>query len=236
MSASIARTGRHSATRWATSSDARVVLPLPPLPTKATFTLLVSEGVRKGDGNGRSGPPGQDDHDGAGHPHAGAVVPRCQLLDYRSELRTILEPPPHPSPVAEGVENGSHEMRTAVSMHIFAYDIMSGVHDDGPAADSAGALDATDVPAASDLLRALANPHRLAIVLCLRDDEQCVHELVAALGVPQPLISQHLRVLRSERLVTSRRRGREIAYSLYDDHVARIAVDAVTHAKERNTR
>jgi ArsR family transcriptional regulator, zinc-responsive transcriptional repressor len=92
------------------------------------------------------------------------------------------------------------------------------------------------VSATSDLLRALANPHRLAIVLQLRDEEQCVNELVAALGVPQPLVSQHLRVLRGERLVTGRRRGREIAYSLYDDHIASILADAVTHAKERKTR
>jgi hypothetical protein len=37
-------------------------------------------------------------------------------------------------------------------------------------------------------------------------------------------------------LVTGRRRGREVAYSLYDDHIARIAADAVTHAQERKTR
>jgi ArsR family transcriptional regulator, zinc-responsive transcriptional repressor len=90
--------------------------------------------------------------------------------------------------------------------------------------------------AASELLRALANPHRIAIVLELATGERCVHELVDALGVAQPLVSQHLRVLRQERLVSSHRRGREVAYTLADDHVAHIVHDAVTHANERNPR
>ena len=90
------------------------------------------------------------------------------------------------------------------------------------------------VTAAAELFRALSNPHRMAIVLQLADGERCVHELVEALGTTQPLISQHLRVLRSERLVSSHRRGREVAYRLADDHVAHIVREAVTHASERN--
>jgi DNA-binding transcriptional ArsR family regulator len=87
--------------------------------------------------------------------------------------------------------------------------------------------------AAAELLRALANPHRVAIVLELGHGERCVHELVEALGVPQPLVSQHLRVLRDERLVSGRRRGREVAYVLTDQHVAHIVGDAVAHATEK---
>ncbi len=44
---------------------------------------------------------------------------------------------------------------------------------------------------AADLLRALANGHRLAIVSEQRAGARCVHELVEALGVSQPLVSQH---------------------------------------------
>jgi DNA-binding transcriptional ArsR family regulator len=87
--------------------------------------------------------------------------------------------------------------------------------------------------AAADLLRALANAHRLAIVSELRAGARCVHELVEALGVSQPLVSQHLRILRASQLVRTERRGREIAYSLGDDHVFHIAHDAVLHASER---
>jgi len=85
---------------------------------------------------------------------------------------------------------------------------------------------------AADLLRALASPVRLAVVDLLGEDERCVHELVTALGVPQPLVSQHLRTLRAAGLVTGSRVGREMRYRLADDHIAHIVRDAVAHAAE----
>lgn len=86
--------------------------------------------------------------------------------------------------------------------------------------------------AAGELLKALASPLRIGIVTELAAGPRCVHELVDALGAPQPLISQHLRVLRGANVVRGDRRGREIAYSLTDDHIARIVADAVSHATE----
>jgi ArsR family transcriptional regulator, zinc-responsive transcriptional repressor len=86
--------------------------------------------------------------------------------------------------------------------------------------------------AAGDLLRALAAPVRIAIVLQLLGSDRCVHDLVDALGVAQPLISQHLRVLKSAGVVHGERRGREVVYSLVDDHLAHIVVDAVAHVEE----
>jgi DNA-binding transcriptional ArsR family regulator len=86
--------------------------------------------------------------------------------------------------------------------------------------------------AASELLRALASPVRLGIVRELSGGGKRVHELVSALGVSQPLVSQHLRVLRSSRIVTARRQAREIEYSLTDDHVAHIVLDAIRYAQE----
>jgi DNA-binding transcriptional ArsR family regulator len=85
---------------------------------------------------------------------------------------------------------------------------------------------------AGDLLRALAAPVRIAIVLQLRDADRCVHELVAALDVAQPLISQHLRVLKTAGVVHGDRRGREVVYRLVDDHLAHIVIDAVAHVQE----
>ena len=73
--------------------------------------------------------------------------------------------------------------------------------------------------AAGDLLRALAAPVRIAIVLQLRTSPRCVHELVDALAVTQPLISQHLRVLKAAGVVRGDRRGREVVYRLVDDHL-----------------
>lgn len=86
--------------------------------------------------------------------------------------------------------------------------------------------------AAGDLLRALAAPVRIAIVLQLLESARCVHDLVDALGVTQPLISQHLRVLKAAGVVHGDRQGREVVYSLVDDHLAHIVVDAVAHAEE----
>lgn len=97
---------------------------------------------------------------------------------------------------------------------------------------SDAAWDATARDAASDLLRALAAPTRIAIVLSLRDGGKCVHELVGTLGLSQPLVSQHLRVLKDAGVVHGHRHGREIMYELLDDHLAHIVTDALTHASE----
>ncbi len=86
--------------------------------------------------------------------------------------------------------------------------------------------------AAGELLRALAAPVRIAIVLQLRESQRCVHELVDALGVPQPLVSQHLKILKAAGVVTGERSGREVLYRLADHHLAHIVVDAVAHAAE----
>lgn len=86
--------------------------------------------------------------------------------------------------------------------------------------------------AAGELLKVLSAPARLAIVVELAEQPRFVHELVERLGMSQPLVSQHLRVLRGARLVGVERNGREAAYSLLDQHVARIVADAVQHSKE----
>jgi DNA-binding transcriptional ArsR family regulator len=86
--------------------------------------------------------------------------------------------------------------------------------------------------AAGDLLKVLAAPVRLAIVMELADQPRFVHELVERLGLSQPLVSQHLRVLRGARLVRVERHGRGAAYSLADQHVAHIVADAIQHSKE----
>nr|WP_199340263.1 metalloregulator ArsR/SmtB family transcription factor [Mycobacteroides chelonae] len=84
-----------------------------------------------------------------------------------------------------------------------------------------------------ELLRALAAPVRIAIVLQLRESQRCVHELVDAVGVAQPLISQHLRVLKAAGVVSGERQGREVMYRLVDDHLSHIVVDAVAHTEEQ---
>src|SRR5258705_12783026 len=105
------------------------------------------------------------------------------------------------------------------------------VHDHGgvPPSD----LPSRDVlDTAGDLLRALAAPVRIAIVLQLRESARCVHELVDALAVPQPLVSQHLRILKAAGVVAGERSGREVMYQLVDHHLTDIVVAAITHPRE----
>lgn len=92
---------------------------------------------------------------------------------------------------------------------------------------------------AVDLLKALASATRLAAVVELGEGPLCVHELQASLkasgrAVSQPLLSQHLKVLREAGLVTATRSGTEIAYQLADAHVGHIVNDAVRHAQEEH--
>ncbi|MBM3730883.1 MAG: winged helix-turn-helix transcriptional regulator [Actinobacteria bacterium] len=94
----------------------------------------------------------------------------------------------------------------------------------------------TSIQRGAELLKVLANPVRLGVILELeKHDERCVHELVASLDVSQPLMSQHLRVLRSANLIVGRRDGKEMRYVIADDHVIHIVRDAIRHAQEAQT-
>ena len=72
----------------------------------------------------------------------------------------------------------------------------------------------------------------MAMLLRIAHEPKCVHELTEELGISQPLASQHLRVLRSAHLVVGSRRGKEIAYSISDDHITHIIGDAIVHSNE----
>ncbi|MGH3931988.1 MAG: ArsR/SmtB family transcription factor [Pseudonocardiaceae bacterium] len=113
--------------------------------------------------------------------------------------------------------------------------VSSGADEHSPGRPSPGPA-ATRPPdtlvAAGELLRALSAPVRIAIVLQLREGERCVHELVDALAITQPLISQHLRVLKAAGVVHGVRHGREVVYRLVDEHLSSIVLDAVTHVEE----
>ena len=89
------------------------------------------------------------------------------------------------------------------------------------------------VAAGAELLKVLGSPVRIRVILALEEHgERCVHELTEQLGVKQPLVSQHLRVLRSANLITGRREGKEVRYSIADHHVSHIVRDAISHVQE----
>lgn len=67
---------------------------------------------------------------------------------------------------------------------------------------------------ASQLLRALANPNRLMILCLLASGERTVGELNEMVGISQSALSQHLSVLRQDKLVETRRESQNIHYRL----------------------
>ena len=67
---------------------------------------------------------------------------------------------------------------------------------------------------AARLLKALANADRLMLLCQLAQGERHVSELEALLGIRQPTLSQQLGVLRDERLVETRREGKNIHYRI----------------------
>jgi ArsR family transcriptional regulator len=77
-------------------------------------------------------------------------------------------------------------------------------------------LDALQASAAEacGLLKVLANQDRLLLLCELTQGEFCVSDLEAATGIRQPTLSQQLTVLREERLVSTRREGKQIFYSI----------------------
>lgn len=72
---------------------------------------------------------------------------------------------------------------------------------------------------AADLLKAMANKHRLLILCMLGDRELSVSELNIELNIPQSTLSQHLGVLRKDGLVQTRREAQTIYYSLKSEQV-----------------
>ena len=82
-------------------------------------------------------------------------------------------------------------------------------------------LSAERAVAASRLFKGLADPNRLRLLAALahgEDGELCVHELMAVIDMEQSAVSHQLRWLRECELVTSRKQGRHVYYSLADAH------------------
>jgi DNA-binding transcriptional ArsR family regulator len=84
----------------------------------------------------------------------------------------------------------------------------------------------------ADLFSALSDPTRLRIISVLLEAEMNVGDIAAQLEMTESAVSHQLRGLRYMRLVRSRKNGRQVFYSLDDDHVAklyRMGLDHVEH-------
>ena len=81
----------------------------------------------------------------------------------------------------------------------------------------------------AELFKALADPTRLRIIGLLAQAEICVGDLHGMMGMSQPAISHHLRILRNLRLVKTRKDGRHVYYTLDDEHVDLIFRQGLQH-------
>ena len=86
----------------------------------------------------------------------------------------------------------------------------------------------------SDFFKVFGDSSRMRILFALDRRELCVCDLSAALGMTKSAVSHQLRFLRTNHLVASRRSGKNIFYSLADDHVRDIIEIAVEHLSEED--
>ncbi len=90
-----------------------------------------------------------------------------------------------------------------------------------------------EIERAGALLKAMAEPRRMAILLALRAaGELCVCDLTHVVGGSVSAVSHQLKVLRDQDLVRSRRDGRQVFYRLADEHVVALLDMALAHARE----
>ncbi len=82
-----------------------------------------------------------------------------------------------------------------------------------------GTLTRSPIEHALRVFRALGDENRLRLIEQLREGEQCVCDLSDAIGASQPLLSFHLKALKEAGLVTDRREGRWVYYTLNGDAI-----------------
>lgn len=84
----------------------------------------------------------------------------------------------------------------------------------------------------SNLFKVLGDKTRVSILFALSQAELCVCDLCAVLGMSSSAISHQLRLLKAARLVRFRREGKFVYYTLDDDHVRGLFIQALEHIQE----
>ena len=84
----------------------------------------------------------------------------------------------------------------------------------------------------AELFKAFADPTRVHILSRLAERELCVGEIAEAVGLSQSAVSHQLRVLKQLHLIKYRREGKNLWYSLADDHVRTILQMGAEHVLE----
>lgn len=84
----------------------------------------------------------------------------------------------------------------------------------------------------ASLYKVFGDSTRMRILFALTDKELCVYHIAESLEMTQSAISHQLRILRENKLVKARRDGKQMFYSLDDDHVGSIIKQGLEHILE----
>ena len=84
----------------------------------------------------------------------------------------------------------------------------------------------------SETFRVLGDLTRVRILMVLTRSELCVGDLADKLGISQSAVSHQLRILRNSRLVKFRKAGKNVVYSISDEHVETIFREGIKHVEE----
>ena len=84
----------------------------------------------------------------------------------------------------------------------------------------------------AELFKVFGDSTRIRILFVLFEAEVCVCDLAQALNMTQSAISHQLKILKSSKLVKSRREGKSVFYSLADEHVRTIVSQGMEHIEE----
>lgn len=85
----------------------------------------------------------------------------------------------------------------------------------------------------AETFKALGDPARAKILYALSHAELCVCDLAEIVGLTESAASHQLRILRGLRLVKYRREGRQVFYSMADDHIRGLFAQGLDHVEER---
>lgn len=90
-------------------------------------------------------------------------------------------------------------------------------------------LEHHDCQQIAETLSLMGEPNRLRILLLCYDQPHAVSEIAASLNLSLSLISHHLRLLRSMRILKTVKQGKQVIYSLHDEHIRCILKDVIDH-------
>ncbi|MGX7417574.1 ArsR/SmtB family transcription factor [Carnobacterium gallinarum] len=84
----------------------------------------------------------------------------------------------------------------------------------------------------SNFIKVLADATRIKMIWILEENEMCVNDLAVALNMTQSAVSHQLKTLKDANVVKSKKEGKNVFYSLSDDHVKDIFLKTLEHIQE----